>query len=243
MPTAPIPPASTATSAPTAADRASTTWRTYLPATAAVTYVAAWVAGLAAWPVNLALNASATQVTAAFRQHPTEAVIQLLLVEGLAGLLLGVVLAAVLLGCFPRIARPLVPVACGAAAVTVSVAQCVIGLMATAAATSHDTTRCGDLAALLNRLDGVKMLALAVVAIWLAAAPVGPRWLRPICVLLAVTIAVSGYAYVALANVLGWTAYISGLALLAWVAALGIWVTVSRRHFGGNEVSSSGRRP
>jgi hypothetical protein len=236
MATTPVPPTPTATSGFAAADRASSTWRAYLPATAAITYVAAWIAGLAAWPVNLALNASSAQVTAAFRQHPAEAVIQVLLVEGLAGVLLGVVLAEAFLARFPRMARPLVPVAFGAAAVIASVVQCVIGLIATAAATSHDTTRCGDFVALLNRVDGVKMLALAVVAIWLAAAPITPRWLRALSVMLAVAIAVSGYAYVALANVLAWTAYISGVALLAWVAVLGIWVTVSRRRQPGADL-------
>ena len=233
MATAPIPPSPTATAVPTTTDRPTSNWRAYLPATAAVTYVTAWVAGLAAWPVNLALNASAAQVTAAFRQHPAEAVIQLLLVEGLAGLLLGVVLAATLLRGPAPIGRSLLPVACGAVAVTTSLLQCVIGLMLTTAAERHDRARCGNLAALVNRLDGVKMLALAVIAVWLVAALIVPRWLRVVSALLAVTIAVSGCAYLALANALAWTAYISGPLLLAWVASLGVWVTRSRRRLPG----------
>ncbi len=127
--------------------------RTYLPAAAGVAYLAAWAAGLAVWPVNLALNASAAQVAASYRAHPAEAVTNYLLTEGLAGILLGVVLACVLL---PQLRDRLTVRAVGAAvlgaiAVTISLAQCVIGLLLTAAATSHDTARCGDLSALVTR--------------------------------------------------------------------------------------------
>jgi hypothetical protein len=223
--------------------RATGRWRAYLPATAAATYVAAWVAGLAAWPVNLALNASAAKVTAAFRQHPAEAVIQFLLVEGLAGLLLGAVLAAALLRRPRRPVRSLIPIVAGTAAVATSVLQCIIGLMLTSAAASRDSARCLDLEALVNRLDGAKMLALAVVAICVATVPTFPRWLRVLSVLLAVAIAFSGYAYLALANVLAWTAYVSGPLLLAWVASVGIWVTASRRRFSDPVLAMTGDRP
>jgi hypothetical protein len=64
-----------------------------MPAIAAVTYVAAWAAGLAVWPVNLPINAAGAQVAASYQAHPAQAVAQYLLAEGLAGLLLGVVLA------------------------------------------------------------------------------------------------------------------------------------------------------
>lgn len=221
--------ATASATAPATAGRVTGRRRAYLPASAAVTYLAAWVAGLAAWPVNLALNASAVQVTAAFRRHPAEALVQFLLVEGLAGLLLGIVLAAAFLRRPRRAVRSLVPVVAGAVAVVTSVLQCVIGLVLTAAAASHDSARCSDLEALVNRLDGVKMLALAIVAVCLAVSSGLPRWLRVLSALLAVAIAVSGCAYLVLANVLAWTAYISGLLLLAWVTSVGIWVTATLR--------------
>ena len=53
------------------------------PASAGLAYVVAWVAGLAIWPVNLALNATAGQVAASYRAHPAQAVVQYLLIEGL----------------------------------------------------------------------------------------------------------------------------------------------------------------
>jgi hypothetical protein len=146
--------------------------RRYLPAAAGAAYLAAWAAGLAAWPSNLALNATNTQVTAAYRAHPAGAVAQYLLAEGLAGLLLAVVLGCALLPLAQRRlasrpgARPAAGIA--AAAVVISLVQCGLGLVLVAAATSGDVARAGGLAALENRLDGVKMLALAGVAAYLA---------------------------------------------------------------------------
>ena len=209
--------------------------RTYLPAAAGVAYLAAWAAGLAVWPVNLALNATAAQVAASYRAHPAEAVAQYLLTEGLAGILLGIVLACVLL---PQLRDRLTvrtggAAVLGAIAVATSLAQCVIGLLLTAAATSHDTARCGDLSALVTRLDGVKMIAIAGAAAMIAAArtpgPLVSGWLRVVTVPLALALIASGYAYLTLTNQLAWTAFISGLLLLLWVTGVGIATTIRHR--------------
>ncbi len=209
-------------------------WRGYLPGGAGVAYLAAWVAGLAAWLSNLPLNASAAQTAASYAAHQGQAAVQYLLVEGLAGVLLGIVL-----GCAVRSAAwrgqagaPARGAAVlGAVAVVTSVAQCVIGLVLVAAAAGHDVTRCGDLSDLVNRLDGVKMLALAATGACLAAvggpAPVLPRWLRVVTVPFIIALVTSGYAYLALSQALAWTAYVSGLLLLLWVTGLG--VTLTRR--------------
>jgi hypothetical protein len=209
--------------------------RGYLPAAAGVAYLAAWAAGLAVWPVNLALNATATQVAASYRAHPTEAVAQYLLTEGLAGILLGVVLACVLL---PQArdrmtARTTGAAVLGAIAVATSLAQCVIGLLLTEAATSHDIARCGGLSALVTRLDGVKMVAIAGAAAMIAVAGTPgarlPGWLRAVTVPLCLALLASGYAYLTLSNPLAWTAYISGLLLLLWVTGTGMAITIGRR--------------
>jgi hypothetical protein len=206
-------------------------WPRRLPAWAGIGYVAAWAAGLASWPANLALNATDGQVAAAYRAHPAGATSQYLLSEGVAALLLGVVLAAALISGRDRGRAPLWPAMTAAGAVAVSLAQTVIGMFLIAAATHHDIVRAGGLSDLVNRLDGVKMLALAAVAAYLSAR--GTRdhrpanWLRAIAALAAVTLAVSGVDYVLLANSLAWTVYISGPLLLAWIAATGIWLTRS----------------
>jgi hypothetical protein len=209
-------------------------WRAYLPGAAGLAYVVAWVAGLAAWPVNLALNATAGQAAASYRAHPAGAIVQYLLVEGLAGLLLGIVLACVLRAARDRVGgRATGPAALSAIAVIASLSQCVIGLFAVAAATSGNAAACGSLTDLVNRLDGVKMLALAAAAAWLAVSgPALPRWLRALAVALGLALIASGCAYLTLSNALAWTAYVSGPLLLLWVAGAGVALTVRRRRSG-----------
>jgi hypothetical protein len=213
----------------TGSKAAGSAWRIYLPAAAGVSYVAAWIAGLAAWPVNLALNADGAQVAAAYRAHPAEAAVQYLLVEGLAGVLLGIVLAGVVRASAGRVGgRAAGPAVLGAIAVLTSLTQCVIGLLVTAAAVGGRTASCGPLSDLVNRLDGVKMLALAAAALWLAAWPVLPRWLRGVAVALGLALVASGYGYLTLSSALGWAAYVSGPLLLLWVAGTGIALTRQR---------------
>ncbi|HEX4091248.1 MAG TPA: hypothetical protein VHZ33_21255 [Trebonia sp.] len=205
-------------------------WRGYLPGAAGLAYVAAWVAGLAAWPVNLALTATAGQAAASYRAHPAEAIVQYALVEGLAGALLGIVLASALRAARDDAGRWAAgPAALSAIAVVTSLSQCVIGLCATAAATGGHVAACGSLSDLVNRLDGAKMLALAAAAAWLALTGLAlPRWLRGVTAALTVALIASGYAYLTLSNGLAWTAYASGPLLLLWVAGVGI--ALSRRY-------------
>jgi hypothetical protein len=212
-------------------------WLRLLPGWAGTCYVAAWAAGLACWPANLALNATNNQVAAAYRAHPAGAASQYVLSEGLAGLLLGIVLAAALISGHDRgPARRLLPTAAAAGAVAISLLQAVIGMFLIAAATHHDIARAGDLSNLVNRLDGVKMLGLAAVAAYLSARRTGdrrpPGWLRAIAAMAAATLAISGLDYLLLATSLAWTVYISGPLLLAWIAATGIWLT--RSSHGGD---------
>ena len=216
--------------------------RAYLPGAAGVAYLVAWVAGLSEWPVNLPLNATAAQTTASFAAHPAQAVIQFLLVEGIAGLLLGVVLGyAVLPLVRPSAAlrvkgatpRATVAAVLGAVAVAMSLTQCVVGFLAASAATAHDVTRCGDLSNLVNQLDGVKMIAIAGTAAVLATlGGTGlalPRWLRIGAVPLGIALVASGYSYLALWQPLAWTAFVSGTLLLVWVTGLGITLTVQAK--------------
>jgi hypothetical protein len=155
-----------------------------------------------------------------------------------AGLLLGVVLAAAWISAAGR--RPSWPargaIVLGAGAVLISLTQSVLGLVLTAAATNHENARAGDLFDVLNRLDGVKMLALAGVAAWLVVRLGArrhprrlPRWLQAATVLAAVALVVSGLGYLLLANGLAWTVYLSGPLLLLWITGTGIWLTARVR--------------
>ena len=84
----------------------------------------------------------------------------------------------------------------------------------------------------VNRLDGVKMLALAVLAVAAAASGVLPRWLRYAGIALAITITASGVAYLLL---------LQGLASLAVPrrgAAAGLFITGT-----GITLGTSARKP
>jgi hypothetical protein len=84
----------------------------------------------------------------------------------------------------------------------------------------------------VNRLDGVKMLALAAVAAYLAARGLAartPSWLRATAALAAAALTVSGLAYLTLSGALAGAAYVSGPLLLLWIAATGICLTRSSR--------------
>jgi hypothetical protein len=130
--------------------------------------------------------------------------------------------------------------------VVISVLQCVLGLVLVAAATGGDVARAGGLSALENRLDGVKMLALAAVAACLAARARGraaagpqPAWLRVIAALAAAALASSAVGYLFRDEALAWIVYVSGPALLLWISATGIWLTVTRRPAG--RLTAAGR--
>jgi hypothetical protein len=201
-----------------------------LPAAAGIGYLAVWIIGLLAWPSNLAVDATNVQVATAYRVHSAQAAIQIVLVEGLAGLLLGVVLWRLLTSATGT--RWRAAATATALAVLLSVAQSVLGLVLVAAASHLDITRSGVLYDVFNRMDGVKMLTLAGVAAYAATSrssglPVLARWLRAVAALTALALVLSGGTYLLLAGSAAWTVYLSGPLLLLWITATGVWLRAS----------------
>lgn len=118
----------------------------------------------------------------------------------------------------------------GTVAAVTSMAQYALGVMLAGWAlpdytADHTAGRVSLLWQALNRLDGVKMLMLAVLAAATVAlgSPTGllPRGLRWASLALAVSITVSGVGYLFLLQALAPVAYVSGVALLAWVTGVG----------------------
>ena len=104
--------------------------------------------------------------------------------------------------------------------------QCVLGLLlAGAAGAGGDASRAGALFDLINRMDGAKMLALAVMA--LAAVGLGrrgllPRWLGYNGAMLTAALTASGVGYLLLNDTLAQAAAVSLPLLLVWVAGVGM---------------------
>jgi hypothetical protein len=197
-------------------------------AVAGVVYATAWVLGLAVWPSNLNVAASNAKVLATYRAHEGAAMTQYVLVEGVAALALAVVVIA--LG---RAARRrgagrlgLATVVVGLTAVALSLVECVLGLLlGGSVAPDGEAGRTGRLFDVINRLDGVKMLALAAMAVagfGLVRRAVLPRWLAYAAALLTVALIASGAGYLLLNTTLAQAAYVSGPLLLVWVTGVGV---------------------
>ena len=143
-------------------------WFMFLPALAGISYGIAWAGGLAAWPSNLTIDATNREIVSLYAAHQSEATAQYLVVEGIAGVLLGMVLFY----CIWRIRRcertwtSRVAVA-GGVVVAVSLLQCLLGLLLVSSASEGHLGQSGDIYQLINRLDGVKQLLLGACVVML----------------------------------------------------------------------------
>jgi hypothetical protein len=198
-------------------------------ATAGIAFVAAWMTGLLVWPSNLNVSASGAKVVSAYSGHQAVAVAQYVLVEGAAAIALGVVVIALARAAARRGAGGLgrVVALAGLGAVAVSLIQCVLGLLlAGGVVPDGDAARAGTLFHLINRMDGVKMLALAAMALAGVGLARGshllPRWLGHVAALLAAAMTASGVGYLLLNNTLAQAAAASLALLLIWIAGTGV---------------------
>ena len=172
--------------------------------------------------------ASNIQVLATYRAHEGAALTQYVLVEGLAAIALAVVVTALGQSARRRGARRLgiAAVVAGLTAVAVSLVECVLGLLlAGTAAPDSEAERAGRLFDLVNRLDGVKMLALAALAlagVGLVRRTVVPSWLGYTGALLAAALIASGAGYLLLNTTLAQAVLVSGPLLLVWVTGAGV---------------------
>jgi hypothetical protein len=203
-------------------------------AVAGVAYATAWVLGLAVRPSNLDVAASNVKVLATYRAHQGAAMTQYVLVEGVAAIALAVVVIALGRAARARDADRLglATLVAGLAAAVLSFVECALALLLVGSvAPDGDTNRAGRLFDLINRIDGLKMLALAVLAVagvGLVRRAVLPRWLGYCAALLTIALIASGAGYLLLNTTLAQAAYVSGPLLLVWVTGAGI--ALARTH-------------
>jgi hypothetical protein len=203
-------------------------WFIFLPALAGISYGIAWAGGLAAWPSNLSIDATKREIVSLYAAHQSEATAQYLVVEGLAGALLGIVLFS----CIWRLRRcertwTSRAAVAGGVAVAVSLLQCLLGLVLVSAASKGYSGQSGDIYQLINRLDGVKQLLLGacvlMLGVLLRTTSNYPLWLGRTAVITGIALLLSGFAYLLLWNVLAGTTFVSLPLLILWVAGTGIW--------------------
>jgi hypothetical protein len=183
-----------------------------------IAYTLSWIAGLAVAPPSPKLTASGAQIATALAGHQTAVAVQFALTEGLPAA--GQAIIAIALARAARrsgaAAAARAALIAGGAAALISLLQFVLGAVLAGTASPGTAHLLYDAA---NRLDGVKMFALAVLALAGAASGVLPRWLRYTGIALAIAITASGIAYLLLLQGL---AIPSGVLLLVFITGTGI---------------------
>lgn len=190
-----------------------------------VGYTLCWAAGLAVPAPGPAFGASGRQIITALSGHGPALAVQFALTEGLPAAGIAVVSVGLArAAATTRAAAARMGVVAGLAAALISLTQFCLGMVlaTTTAASAPGTVHL--LYQIVNRIDGGKMLALAVLGGAAAATAALPRWLRYLGAALGVTIAASGVVYLLLlqgATVLAGPALV---LLLAFITGAGIWL-------------------
>ncbi|MFB9832954.1 hypothetical protein [Actinoallomurus acaciae] len=188
-----------------------------LPAITGIAYTLSWVAGLSVGAPSPKIDSSGAAVVSALAGHSAAVTTQFLFTEGLPAAGLAIVSLAL-----ARVASRGGSIGVGVAGVVaalISFCQFVLGV-ALAGASSPGTAHL--LFDGVNRLDGIKMCTLAVMAVAAVSTGLLPRWLRITGVALAVAIVASGIGYLLLLPSMAPLAYVSGPLLLLFVTGTGV---------------------
>ncbi|HEY2791946.1 MAG TPA: hypothetical protein VGJ28_06305, partial [Micromonosporaceae bacterium] len=180
-------------------------------------------AGLSVFSSSTDVRSTGAQIVAADSGHAAAVATQFALTEGASSIALAVV--AVALGRFLGSSAGRIVTIAGLVASGIALVQCALGILL-AVSLSHPG-RVGTLTDTVNRMDGVKMFVLAVMAVAAIAGDRLPRWLRWVGLALAVAIIASGVGYAFLNTTLATAAWLSLPLLLVFVSGAGI--VISRR--------------
>ncbi len=188
---------------------------------AGIAFTLSWIAGLSVAAPSPKLTASGAEIVAALAGHGTAVAAQFALTEGLPAAGLAVVSIALARAARRSGAAAAARVAliAGVGAGVISLAQFVLGMVLAGASAPGPAHMVYEA---VNRLDGVKMFALAVLGLAGAASGVPPRWLRYTGIALAVAITASGVAYLLLVQSLATLAVPAGVLLLVFITGTGI---------------------
>lgn len=189
------------------------------PKAAGVAYVGAWVVGLAAFGAGPAAEATDAEIARYFADHRIASTVQSLLIHGIAAIALLIVLVAL-----RRRDRSTALVhAAGLTAVALSLVQCGLDVWRSLVSTGATTA---SLVHTIDRIDGFKMLALAVaiaasLTVFRSTGTSG-RTARRVGIVTVVALVVSGVAYATATTSLLLAAYVSLPLLLTAVCYAGV---------------------
>lgn len=194
-----------------------------VPGVVGIGYSLSWIAGLAVPAPSPRFGAPGAEVVAALAGHGPAVATQFVLTEGLPAAGIAVISVAL-----ARIARrrgaagpARFALVSGLVAAIISAVQFGLGLALTVTSAPGPAHL---LYASVDRLDGAKMLALAVLGGAAAAMAVLPRWLRWTGIALAVAITCSGLVYLLLIASLAAAAGPALVLLLAFMTGCGIMI-------------------
>ena len=194
-----------------------------------VGYSLSWIAGLAVPAPSPGFGAGGTEIVAALSGHSPAGAAQFTLTEGLPAAGIAVITVAL-----ARTARRSGSTAAARFALVAGLAAAVISAMQFGLGLALTATSAPGPAHLLfssvDRLDGAKMLTLAVLGAAAATMVALPRWLRWAGIALAVAITCSGLVYLLLIAPLAAAAGPALVLLLAFMTGCGIMTGMTVGH-------------
>jgi hypothetical protein len=213
----------TAPSQGTGPDTGRRRWLLTVPGLVGLGYSLSWIAGLAVPAPSPRFGAPGAEVVAALAGHGPAVATQFALTEGLPAA--GIAVISVALARTARRRGAAGParfaLVSGLVAAIISALQFGLGIALTVTSAPGPAHL---LYASVDRLDGAKMLALAVLGAAAAAITALPRWLRYTGIALAVTMTCSGLVYLLLVASLAAAAGPALVLLLAFMTGCGIMI-------------------
>jgi hypothetical protein len=196
-------------------------WLLTVPGLVGLGFSLSWIAGLAVPAPSPGFGAPGAEVVAALAGHGPAIVTQFALTEGLPAAGIAVISVAL-----ARTARRSGATMAGRFALVSGLAAAIISAVQFGLGVALTVTSAPGPAHLVyasvDRLDGAKMLALAVLGAAAATMTVLPRWLRYTGIALAVAITCSGLVYLLLVASLAAAAGPALVLLLAFMTGCGI---------------------
>jgi len=200
--------------------------RRLMPLLGAIGFVLAWVLGLLLHTSGPAIDASGAEIATHYASHRTSALVQAVLVHGVAAVCLVLVVLGVEYATSRGRSRPsdITFLVAGCLAAAISGVQLGFDIALSSSISATDAGAARLLFDTINRLDGAKLIALAVLAgagFELGRRRVLPQWLQLTALPLTVALLVAAAGLLTRSVALADVAALALVLLLIWVFGAG----------------------